>query len=112
MAFTLFTLSSRLSLPLSCSPGTGGGNISDAVVATPQAAAVLLGVGGGASGLGGGPGGQVDFLSANNTVVRAHAGSTVTMACVVEKESQFGMVSQMGMGGWMDGVPSEWGLGV
>ena len=49
---------------------------------------------GGASGLEGGPGGHVDFLTPNNTMVRAHAGSTVTMACVVEKEGQFGMVSE------------------
>ena len=78
------------------SPGTDGGNIS-----APKASVVLLG---GASGLGGAPGGvgggHVDFLSANNTVVRAHAGSTVTMPCVVEKESQFGMVSgRPGAGG-------------
>ena len=84
MPFTLFTLS------LSRSLGTDGGTLSD-TVATPRAAAVLLG---GASGLEGGPGGHVDFLTPNNTMVRAHAGSTVTMACVVEKESQFGMVSE------------------
>ena len=72
-------------------------------MATPKASAVLLGE---ASGLGGGPGGHVDFLSPNNTIVRAHAGSTVTMACVVEKESQFGMVSEWnGWNGW-SGV--EW----
>ena len=35
----------------------------------------------------------VAFLSSNNTLVTAHAGSTVTLACVVRRESQFGMVS-------------------
>ena len=36
----------------------------------------------------------VVFLSANRTVVTAHAGSDVDLECRVRKESQFGMVSE------------------
>ena len=41
------------------------------------------------------PRGSVVFISPNNTVVNTHTGSTVTLPCVIHKETKFGMVSRV-----------------
>ncbi len=48
-----------------------------------------------AAAFGGANAGVLVFLSANNSEVRAHAGTTVVLPCKVHTESQFGMVSEM-----------------
>ena len=35
---------------------------------------------------------DVVFMSKNNTVVNSHTGSTVTLPCIIRKETKFGMV--------------------
>jgi len=39
------------------------------------------------------PRGSVVFISPNNTVVNTHTGSTVTLPCVIHKETKFGMIT-------------------
>ena len=43
--------------------------------------------------LAGPPDSKLVFLSQNNTLLTAHAGSTVELPCLIRREGQFGMVS-------------------
>ena len=37
----------------------------------------------------------VVFLSENNTVIKAHSGTSVTLPCIIKKESKFEVVSKI-----------------